>query len=139
MRDFLIFVALVLIVFFAVGETVGWQVGIPGQTPVYVYGQDGMAAAERRTIRRNEMPISVHGRVRDGSVDVRVLHRDTGSFQTNRAGGDVEVLYEESFAAGRTIALERTFSEGAGVYRVELRFVGATGLFRVPMPNASEL
>lgn len=139
MRDFLIFVVLATIAFFAIGETAGWQLGVPGQTPVYVYKQDGIATAERRTIRANAMPIEVSGRVRDGSVAVRVVYQDLGSFQTNRPADDPEVLYEEVFPEGRAIALERLFEEGAGEYSVELRFSGATGLFRMPMPNSSEL
>ena len=139
MRDFLIFVILVLIAFFAIGETVGWQLGIPGQTPVYVYKKDGLATAERRTIRRNDMPISLNGRVRDGSVHVRVIYQDLGSFQTNRQADPAEVVYEETFHEGQTIALERLVDEGAGEYRLELRFSAATGLFRMPMPTNSEL
>lgn len=139
MRDFLIFVVLVMIAFFAVGETVGWQIGIAGQTPVLVYKQDGVAAGERRTIRRSDVPITVSGRVRDGSVTVRVIHQDVGSFQTNREPDPAEVLYEETFGEGRSIALRRDFDAGAGEYRVELHFSGATGLFRVPLPNSSEL
>lgn len=139
MRDFLIFVVVVVIAFFAIGETVGWQVGIPGQTPVYVYKKDGAASAERRTIRRNDMPISLSGLVRDGSVHVRVVYQDLGSFQTNRQARPAEVLYEETFREGQSIALERLFDEGAGEYRLELGFTGATGLFRMPMPTNSEL
>lgn len=139
MRDFLIFVVIVTIAFFAIGETVGWQLGVPGQTPVYVYKQDGMASATRRTIRRNSMPIEVDGRVRDGSVTVRVVYQDVGSFQTNRQAGAPEVLFEETFEEGRAVSLNQMFEEGAGEYRVELHFSGATGLFRMPMPNSAEL
>lgn len=139
MRDFLIFVVIVAIAFFAIGETVGWQLGIAGQTPVYVYKKDGTARAERRTIRRPAMPIEVSGRVRDGSVTVRVVYEDAGSFQSNRRPNPPVVLYEEVFPEGRTISLARSFERGAGEYRVELHFRGATGLFRIPMPNSAEL
>lgn len=139
MRDFLIFVVLVTIAFFAIGETVGWQIGVPGQTPVYVYKQDGMASATRRTIRRDSLPVEVEGRVRDGAVTVRVIYQDVGSFQTNRGASSPEVVYEEVFQEGRIVALNELFEEGAGEYRVELHFSGATGLFRMPMPTSAEL
>lgn len=139
MRDFLIFVVLVAIAFFAIGETIGWQLGIAGQTPVYVYKKDGMASATRRTIRRNSLPVDVSGRVRDGSVTVRVVYRDVGSFQTNRQANPPEIVHEEVFETGRTLVLNRLFEKGAGEYTVELHFSGATGLFRMPMPNNSEL
>lgn len=139
MRDFLIFVALLAAAFFVIGETLGWQLGVAGQTPVYVYKKDGQAVAERRTIRRDELPVSISGRVRDGAVTVTVVYQDPGSFQTNRGADAPETVFEERFLAGQTIAIERLASEGSGIYQVQLRFDGATGLFRMPMPNASEL
>lgn len=139
MRDFLIFVALLAAAFFVIGETVGWQLGVAGQTPVYVYKKSGEAVAERRTIQRGEMPVRVSGRVRDGAVTVTVIYRDMGSFQSNRPARGSDTLFEERFLAGQVINIERLASEGGGVYQVRLRFEDATGLFRVPMPNSAEL
>lgn len=139
MRDFLVFLVLATIAFFVIGETIGVQLGFPSHTPVYVYKQDGVASAERRTVTRSELPIEVRGRVRNGAVTVRVVYQDPGSFQSRREARPEEIAYEESFSEGRMVALNRTFDEGAGVYRVELVFEGATGLFRVGLPRSSEL
>lgn len=139
MRDLLIFLALAAAAFFVVGETIGWQLGVAGQTPVYVYKKDGDAQAQRRTIRRSDMPIQVSGRVRDGAVTVSVVFEDRGSFQSNREPDPADVLFEERFLSGERIAIDTTVSEGNGTYVVRLQFDGATGLFRVPMPNSAEL
>lgn len=139
MRDLLIFLALAAAAFFVVGETIGWQLGIAGQTPVYVYKQDGEARAQRRTIRRADMPIRVSGRVRDGAVTVSVIFEDRGSFQANREPDPADVVLEERFLTGQMIAIDEVLSEGNGTYVVRLQFDVATGLFRVPMPNSAEL
>jgi hypothetical protein len=139
MRDVLGFLVFGLIVFFVVGETVGWNVGVAGQTPVWVYKRDGTASAQRRTITRGDMPVEVEGRVRDGQVDVTVVFEDRGSFQTNRAPDPASVVFEESFRSGQRIAIDEVFEEGRGSYLVELRFHGATGVFRVRMPTGTEL
>lgn len=139
MRDLLIFLAFVAAVFFVVGETIGWQLGVAGQTPVFVYKQDGEARAERRTIQGDGIPVNVSGQVRDGAVTVRVIYEDRGSFQARREGRPPDTLYERTFTRGERIEIDDFVEEGSGEYAVELTFEGATGLFRVPMPNASEL
>lgn len=139
MRDFLGFLVFGLIVFFVVGETVGWNVGIAGQTPVLVYKRDGSALASRRTVMSDAMPVTVEGRVRDGDVVLRVVYEDTGSFQTNQAGEPPELVFEETYRRGQRIAVDEVFEEGRGVYRVELTFRAATGVFRVGLPDGSEL
>lgn len=139
MRDFLGFLVFGLIVFFVVGETVGWNVGIAGQTPVLVYKRDGSALASRRTVMSSGVPVTVEGRVRDGDVVLRVVYEDTGSFQTNRAGEPPELVFEETYRRGQRIAVDEVFEEGRGIYRVELTFRAATGVFRVGLPDGSEL
>jgi hypothetical protein len=139
MRDLLGFALFGLIVFFVVGETIGWNVGFAGQTPVFVYKRDGGVAAERRTLTRDDMPVEVSGRVRNGEVEVRVVYQDTGSFQTNRAADPPETLFEETFRDGQRIALDRTFAEGGGEYVVELRFRNATGVYRIGVPGGTDL
>jgi hypothetical protein len=139
MRDLLGFVLFGLIVFFVVGETIGWNVGVAGQTPVWVYKRDGQVSAERRTVRRDDMPVEIRGRVRNGEVEVRVVFEDTGSFQTNRAPDPPRMVFEETYRNGQRIALDRTFDEGGGEYVVELRFRNATGMFQIGMPGGTDL
>lgn len=139
MRDLIGFLVFGLIVFFVVGETVGWTLGVPGQTPVFVYKRDGGVVAERRTVQRTSMPVSVEGRVRDGEVVVRVIYEDTGSFQTNQAGRPPVLVFEETYRRGQRIAVNDVFDEGRGEYRIELSFRDASGTFRVGVPNGSEL
>lgn len=139
MRDFLIFIVLASIVFFGIGEWRGWLVGVPGQTPVYVYKMNATSESTRRTINRTDFRVRVSGKVRDGSVTVRVIYQDPGSFETGRGATRPEEVFEETYRSGDTIALERVFEEGRGDYTVRLEFDGATGLFRMPMPTQAEL
>lgn len=139
MREFLGFVLFLVIVFFVVGETVGWNVGTLSQTPVFVYKRDGRAAAERDTIRRNDMPLKVSGRVRDGEVEVVIVYQDTGSFQTNRPPQPPETLLHETFVRGQTIAIDDIYDEGPGRYTVELRFRNASGTFTARFPQGVDL
>lgn len=139
MREFLGFVLFVLIVFFVVGETVGWNVGTLSQTSVFVYKRDGQSVASRDTIRRNDMPLKVSGRVRDGEVEVLVIYQDTGSFQTNRPPRPPETLLRETYVRGQTIAIDDIFDEGQGRYTVELRFRNASGTFSARFPQGVDL
>lgn len=139
MRDLIGFVVFGLIVFFVVGETVGWNVGLAGQTPVFVYKRDGAAVAERRTRSRSDMPVEVSGRVRNGEVEVRVIYQDTGSFQTNQVGEPPVQIFNEAYREGQRIALDRTFERGQGEYRLELIFRNGTGVFRIDLPGNTDL
>lgn len=139
MRDFLIFILFLAVVFFGVGEWRGWNVGVPAQTPVMAYKTTSMTRAQRRTINTDSMPVEVSGRVRNGEVTVRVIYRDTGSFQTNTAGGDPDTVFEETYQVGQSIRLAETFEEGRGNYQVVLDFRNATGIFHVTLPRSSEL
>lgn len=139
MRDFLLFLLFLAVIFFAVGEWRGWHVGVPGQTPVMVYKSTSTARATRRTINTDTMPVGVSGTVRNGEVLVRVVYQDTGSFQTNTPGRNPEDVYEEAFRAGQSIRLNEQFDEGRGQYQVVLEFRDATGIFHVDLPTSSEL
>lgn len=139
MRDFIIFVIFVVAVFFGIGEWQGWFLGIPGQTPVYVYKRDFVANATRRTINREELPLSVSGKVRRGTVTVRATFRKPDSFQAGTRGSEEKEVFEQEFRAGQIINLSELIDEGVGVYRVQLIFNDATGLFKVKLPSASEL
>ncbi len=139
MRDFLVFVLLVLGIFFGVGEWRGWQLGVPGQTPVYVYKADGTAEISRRTINRDTFPLELWGRVRNGDVTVTVTYQDLGSFQEGTRSGPVREIFDETYSFGERIDLNELLDEGFGRYTVRLDFSEATGLFRFRVPGQPEL
>jgi hypothetical protein len=139
MRDFLIFVAVLAAVFFGIGEWQGWQLGAPGQTPVFVYKKDAVTLATRRTINRNDFPYTVSGRVQRGRVTVEGYYQQGASFQTNAPAGPEHLIFRETFTQGQQIALQGAMRQGVGYYRIRLVFEDATGLFRVQVPRGSEL
>jgi hypothetical protein len=139
MRELLGFLVFLTIVFFVVGETVGWNVGIAGNTPVGLYKRTGTITAERATVRSDAMTIGVSGRVRAGEVEVEVVYQDTGSFQSNRPPEPAETIFERTYRRGERIAIDELFDEGRGDYRVTLRFRDATGLFTVRFPSSVDL
>lgn len=135
MRELLGFLFFLAIVFFVVGETVGWNVGVPGSTPVGVYKRSGVVEARAETVRSDQMRLGVDGRVRAGSVEVVIRYQDTGSFQNNRPPEPIETIYEETFERGQRIGVDEVFAEGEGEYRVRLTFRDATGVFNVEFPG----
>ncbi len=139
MRDFLIFVVVVVAIFFGIGEWQGWLLGVPGQTPVFVYKKDAVSVATRRTINRNDLPFEVEGRVNRGKVTVEGYYEQGASFQTGAAGRPEQLVFKEAYTEGQRIDLEEVMRQGTGTYRVRLVFEDATGLFRVRVPRSSEL
>lgn len=139
MRDFLVFLVIVAVVFFAVGETRGWNVGVPAQTPVFVYKRTGEAVASRRTLSLESLPVALHGKVRHGTVKVTIAYQRPSSFQTGAGEGDRRVLFEQSYRSGERIAIDQAFDGGTGDYSIRLGFDDATGMFRLKLPNNSSL
>ena len=141
MRDFLIFLVVLTIIFFAVGEWRGWYLGIPGQTPIVVYKKDHMAQTTLRTINQNNLPMNLTGTVRRGLVKVEVIFEDRGSFQDGTEGqlrGRV-VMFEEEYRSGQRIVINEAFVAGVGYYIVRLTFEDASGTFRMTLPKSSQL
>lgn len=139
MRDFLGFLLILAIVFFAVGETRGWYLGVPSQTPIFVYKKDHVAETTRRTLMRDDMPVRFRGEVRRGTVTLEVWHERPASFQTNQAASPNTRLFEQTFREGDAIAVDRLFEAGGGVYRIVMRYADATGVFRLEVPGGQEL
>lgn len=139
MRELFGFLVFLTIVFFVVGETVGWNVGVPGATPVGLYKRSGTITAERATVRASGMDLGVSGRVRNGEVEVEIVYQDTGSFQAQRAPEPAETIFERTYRRGERIAIDELFDEGRGDYRVTLRFLDATGLFTIRFPSNVDL
>lgn len=139
MRGLLTFIVILAIVFFAVGETRGWYLGVPSQTPIFVYKKDHVAQTQRRTVSRSDMPVSFSGEVQRGSVRLEVRYQRPSSFQTGAAGSAEQVVFEQTWNKGQRIAFDRLFENGGGIYTVYVTYTDATGLFRLGMPNGVDL
>lgn len=139
MRDFLLFILFLAVIFFVVGEWRGWHLGVTGQTPIMVYKSTSTASATRRTINTEQMSFTASGRVRNGAVTVRVVYRDIGSFQTMRSPGPPREVFEETYRTGQAIGIDETFERGFGEYQVVIEFDEATGIFNVDLPTSAEL
>ncbi|MDF1522875.1 MAG: hypothetical protein P1P87_08655 [Trueperaceae bacterium] len=139
MRDTLLFIFFVVAVFVGVGEWRGWYVGVPGSTPVFVYQKDHRAVTEVRTVTRSDMPISVSGRVRRGTVTLTITYERPVSFQSGGGALPERDVFEQVYRAGQTIAFDEVVAEGRGIYRVKMTYVDASGTFRFRFPRASEL
>ena len=87
MRGFITFLIILAIVFFAVGETRGWYLGYPTQTPILVYKKDHTAETSRRTLSRTDMPVRFTGEVQRGSVHLEVRYQRPSRSQTSSAAG----------------------------------------------------
>ena len=138
MRGLLTFLIILAVVFFAVGETRGWYLGVPTQTPVFVYKKDHAADTSRRTVTRTDMPVTFRGEVRRGSVSLQVRYQRPSSFQTGQGAGAEQVVFEQTWHQGQRIAFDRLFERGGGVYTVTVTYRDATGLFRLTMPGGPE-
>ena len=139
MKELLGFIAVMAALFFGIGETKGWTVGLPSQMPVMVYKSDGSVLAKRRLTTAKELPFEMKGEVKNGRVTVRAFHQKGGSFQSGQQAGTERPIFDETFTQGQTIRLNELFRNGDGNYRIELAFDEATGVFNVTMPKGSEL
>jgi len=139
MRGLITFLIIVAVVFFAVGETRGWYLGFPTQTPILVYKKDHTAETTRRTLSRTDMPIKLSGEVKRGSVHLEVRYQRPSSFQTNAAAGSEQVVFEQTWTKGQRIAFDRLFEQGGGVYTVYITYTDATGIFNLKMPDGIDL
>jgi hypothetical protein len=139
MREILVFLMIGVVVFFGVGEWRGWFLGVPAQTPVYVYKKDHVALATRRTINSESLPFEASGKVQRGNVKLEVLYELTASFQNRTKGAPERILLERVYTKGQTIAINELFEAGKGIYRVRLTFSDATGLFSLKLPTSAEL
>ncbi|HET9027761.1 MAG TPA: hypothetical protein VFN07_09580 [Trueperaceae bacterium] len=139
MRGFIGFLVIVAIIFFAVGETRGWYLGLPGQTPILVYKKDFTSTTSRRTTQRTDMPVRFTGEVKRGTVEVEVRYQRPESFQTGAAAGPETKIFEATYVKGQRVALDRVFENGGGVYTVIVRYQDATGIFTMTLPGGSEL
>lgn len=139
MRQFLVFLVVVGVALFAIGEWRGLYLGILGQTPVVAYKTDHTAQSSRRTINASSLPVNLSGELRDGSLTVRVTYERPTSFQTGAAGQDSQTVFERTYRRGERVALNELIQEGTGNYTVSLDFEQGTGWFRLRLPTGAEL
>ncbi len=139
MRGLIVWLVILTVVFFAVGETHGWYLGVPSHTPVFVYKMTASGRATRRAINVDAMPIQLHGKVRHGSLEVKVIFRQPQSFQNETQAGSARALLDHTYQAGEVVAIDQDFKGGKGDYTVELDFTDATGLFRLHLPDQNQL
>ncbi len=139
MRQFLVFLVVVAVALFAIGEWRGLYLGILGQTPVVAYKTDHTAQSSRRTINASSLPVNLSGTLRDGTLVVRVTYERATSFQTGAAAQARETVFERTYRRGERVALNELIQEGTGTYTVWLEFGQATGWFRLRLPTGAEL
>lgn len=139
MRGFLTFLVILAIVFFAVGETKGWYLGIPGQTPILTYKVDKVASSARTTLNRTNMPVTFSGTVKQGSVTMEVQYQRAVSFQAGTSAGQVQTVFEQSWSKGDRIAFDRTFDMGGGIYTIIMTYEDASGVFTMGLPRGIDL
>jgi hypothetical protein len=139
MRGFLTFLVLLVIVFFAVGETHGWYLGLPSHTPVFVYKMTATGQATRQTFNTDALPVRLTGAVRHGSVEVKVIFQKPESIQNSTQAGPQDTVFDRTYQTGDRIAIDQSFQNGKGDYTVRLLFNDATGLFRLRVPNENQL
>lgn len=139
MRDIIIFLLILTGIFFAIGEWRGWYLGIPNQTPIFLYKNDHVARTPIRTVTRDDMPINVSGQVRRGTVRVQVLFESPASFQTGAAPVPQRGIFDQTFTRGQRLGIDEVFREGRGVYTVVMTYADASGTFRINYPVSSQL
>jgi hypothetical protein len=139
MRGFLILVVMLAAIFFGIGEWKGWMVGVPGQIPLMVYKSEATASAMRRTVNRQDLPFSIKGTVKSGTVKVEAYYGIPDSFQSGKKGKPEKIIFEEVFSQGQSIDLSETLKNGQGEYRLRIIFDNATGIFNVKLPKGTEL
>lgn len=140
MRDFIIFLAVCALIFFGVGETRGWHVGVLSQTPVLVYKSTSDAEAIRRLTSVDDLPFTFSGELRSGTVVLEAYYERTESFQnpTQRVIPQRRV-FERTFQAGQPIDFSETLSGGRGIYTIRIIFDDATGRVGLDVPDSSDL
>lgn len=139
MRGFLVLVVVLATFFFGIGEYKGWMVGIPGQIPLMVYKSEATASAVRRTTNRQDMPFSLQGKVKNGTVRVEGYFKVPQSFQAGKAAKPEKLVFEKEFSTGETISLNETLKNGQGEYRIVIKFNNTSGIFKVGLPKGIDL
>jgi hypothetical protein len=141
MRNPIKFLAFLIIVFFGVGEFAGgWHIGMPPNSPVWLYKKSSSNTITRRTLNSQSLPFTVTGDLNQGSVTVEVWYERPTSFQDpGQAALPPRVYFSETFSAHYPIRVDKIMNQGQGIYTLRLTYEDATGSLRVRVPPASQL
>ncbi|CAN5861552.1 hypothetical protein BH24DEI2_BH24DEI2_16860 [soil metagenome] len=141
MRSLLQFAVFLAVVFFVVGEFLGgWYLGVPPQTPVYLYKKTTTTTLTRRTLLSKEFPFGVEGRLSRGTLTIEGIFERPASFQdpTQKAAAS-RVYFTETFKEGEPINVHEVLKQGGGVYTLRFTYEDASGTVRIDVPPNSEL
>ena len=140
MRSLVQFAVFLAIVFFVVGEFLGgWYLGVPPQTPVYLYKKTTTATVSRRT-QALQFPFSLEGRLSRGTLVVQGIFERPESVQNpGRQAKAPKVYFTKTFGAGDRINLAKVMKQGAGIYTLRFSYDDASGTLRIKVPPRSEL
>ena len=141
MRSLLQFAIFLVVVFFVVGEFLGgWYLGVPPQTPVFLYKKTTTATVTRRTLLSQELPFGVDGRLSRGTVTIEGIFERPESFQNpDQKASAPKVYFSESFGEGERIDVNEVLKRGPGVYRLRFTYDDASGTLRIDVPSNSDL
>ncbi len=141
MRSLLQFAAFLTIVFFAVGEFLGgWYLGVPPQTPVFLYKKTTTVTVTRRTLLSQQFPFDVEGRLSRGSLVLEGIYERPASFQNSSQQAQApKVYFTETFEQGERIAVDEVLKRGAGIYTLRFTYNDASGTLHIDVPTNSEL
>ncbi len=140
MKNFIIFLGICALIFFGVGETRGWNVGVLSQTPVFLYSSTSEFEAKRRLNSVRELPFTISGELRSGTVTLRAYYERPESFQ-NPTGStlDRRRVLERRFLSGEPIDFSEILEGGFGIYSFEVIFEDATGRINLELPDSNNL
>ena len=138
-RPLLQFFGFVFIVFFIVGELQGWYVGIPPETPMFLYKADHIVSSSRTTKLENSFLLDFNGDVKRGNVLVEVFFEVPASFQGQRKAGKSFRVFHKNFIEGDQIKLKKSIRKGVGRYTVRISYNDTTGIYKLRMPNSNDL
>jgi hypothetical protein len=139
MRDLVIFIVLLVVIFFGVGEWRGWYFGNPPQTAMFLYKKDYVHEQEWEIRSIDNLPFEFKGKVGRGTVDVQVYYERRKSLQDNNAPIiPKRQIFQQEYRVGETIALDEVFRQGIGQYSVLITFSDASGTFNMEVPSAND-
>ena len=138
MRDNIIGLVVLIGVFFGIGEWRGWNIGLAGHTPIFVYKKVAQTRVVRRVRVEKSLPFHLNGQVKNGDLTVKGYFKTAANFETNAREGKEKLLFKQQFLKGQNINLDKVLKAGKGVYVIELDFHETTGLFNLKINKVAQ-
>ncbi len=138
MRDNIIGLIVLTGVFFGIGEWRGWNIGLAGQTPIFVYKKVAQSRVVRRVRVEDSLPFHLNGQIKNGDLTVKGFFKTAANFETSAREGKEKLLFKQNFVKGQKIDLEKVLRAGKGIYIIELDFHETTGLFNLKVKKAAK-